>query len=156
MLIALSTAVHLVAAIVFLSSLFLVRFIFWPTKQGREETVPLLKAMETRAHFLQQVSLGLLLITGMHMMLADDNYVGWFSVRNRWSMLLLLKHILIGILILILGISSVVVGPLQRQTMWVENSQRMLQLNRWHKWVKTAQFSIVIIIILLSTSLITL
>lgn len=155
MLIALSTTAHLIAAIIFLSTLFIVLF-FLLTMKKQRETVPILKPMEKQIQFLQQISFGVLLITGMHLMLVDANYVGWFSVRNRWSVLLLLKHILIGILILILGVSSIVVSTLQRQSLIVEDSQKILQLNRWQRWIKISQFIIAAIILLISASLITL
>ena len=87
-------------------------------------------------------------------MLEDSNYIGWFSVRNLWSLLLFVKHILIVILIILLMVSSVIVRPLNRQSMLNEESEMNSDLSRWENWSPKVQLLIAALILFVSTSLV--
>ena len=154
MLIALSTFFHLIAAIVFLCTIFL-SLVF--NVNSVSQVVPTssdVNKLKNRIQLLQRISLGLLIFTGLYLMLEDTNYIGWLSVRNLWSLLLLVKHILIVILIILLMVSSVIVKPLHRQSMLHEESDMKRDLSRWENWSPKVQLLIAALIIFVSTSLI--
>ena len=87
-------------------------------------------------------------------MFEDSNYIGWFSVRNLWSLLLLAKHTLIIILIFLLVVSSVIVKPLYRQSKLNEDSEMNRELFRWGNWSPKVQLLIAALILVISTSLV--
>ena len=154
MLIALSTSLHLIAAIAFLCTILL-SLVFKMYSVNHE--VPSLSDvtnLKNRILFLQRISFGLLIFTGLYLMLEDSNYIGWFSVRNLWSLLLLVKHTLIIILLFLLVVSSVIVKPLYGQSKLNEDAEMNRDLYRWEIWSPKVQLLIAVFILLISTSLV--
>lgn len=154
MLIALSTSLHLIAAIVFFCTIIL-SLVFNVNSVNHEVSTSLdVNNLKNRILFLQRISFGLLIFTGLYLMFEDSNYIGWFSVRNLWSLLLLAKHTLIIILIFLLVVSSVIVKPLYRQSKLNEDSEMNRELFRWGNWSPKVQLLIAVLILVISTSLV--
>lgn len=89
-------------------------------------------------------------------MTEDTHYVGWFSIDDRWSLLLLLKHIIISIMVLLLGVSSSVLRPLRQQNALAEDTVLNAHLSRWEMWIPRVQLFLATIIVLISANLVTL
>ena len=155
MLIALSTATHLIAAMVFLCSIIL-GMVFHANSENHEGSTTSTNKVKWQKRFqlLQRVSIGLLIFTGLHLMLGDSNYTGWFSMKNLWSQLLWVKHALIVILILLLVVSSVIVVPLHRQSLLNEDHASYSAFLRWGDRFLKLQLLLAVLIIFISTSLV--
>ncbi len=58
--------------------------------------------------------LALLVVTGLFQMSSNPNYEGFLTISNRWSMAILLKHLVFGAMILISAIMTWRVLPALR------------------------------------------
>ena len=116
MLPVLSITAHLLAAIVWVGTLFSWGMLYTPALKRLEGYASVEGQLRRRLMLLQNICFGVLLLTGVYLMTQDIHYTGWLSFNNRWSQLLLLKHISIGFMILLVILLSSVVEPLRRQS----------------------------------------
>jgi uncharacterized membrane protein len=84
---------HLLASVVWLGGLAMLVAAAWPG--ARRAAGDALDGLERRFRPLANVSLLVLLVTGMIQMGGDPHYEGWFAVRNAWSAGLLAKHLVV-------------------------------------------------------------
>jgi uncharacterized membrane protein len=75
----------------------------------------LLTRIQARMQPLGWFSLAILAVTGMFQMSANPAYTGFLAITNNWAVAILIKHLVIGLLILSSGYMTWVVLPkLQR------------------------------------------
>jgi uncharacterized membrane protein len=97
LLLALNYWLHLLATVVWLGGLAMLVAAAWSGK--RRAAGAALDDLERRFRPLANVSLLVLLVTGMIQMGGDPHYEGWFAVRNAWSATLLAKHLVVLVMI---------------------------------------------------------
>ena len=154
MLIVLSITAHLLAAIVWLGTLFSWVMLYAPALKRLEGYASVERLLRRRLMLLRNVCFGVLLLTGVYMMTQDTHYAGWLSFSNRWSQILLLKHISIGFMILLVVLLSGVVEPLRRQSAISEDAVALERLRRWERRIPRMQFLLATLILALSAALV--
>ncbi|NDJ55403.1 MAG: hypothetical protein GYB68_20210 [Chloroflexi bacterium] len=94
---------HLLATIVWIGGLATLVLIVWPGLLRLDEgpVSTLLERIEQRFRPLANLSLAVLLVTGMLQMTANANYAGLLLVTNDWSIAMLLKHIVFGGMVIV-------------------------------------------------------
>src|SRR5574341_1753175 len=92
-LLAASYFLHLVATIVWIGGMALLVLVIQPLAQREERFAPLVEAIERRFRPLANLSLLVLLMTGVVQMGDDANYGGMLNFSNGWSRAILFKHI---------------------------------------------------------------
>jgi len=92
-LIVISFWLHSLATVVFIGHYFLLSAIYLPVLGNGGEAF--LSEISKRSRFWMYASLTIFLLTGVYLMYADPNYLGIGNFRNFWSVLMLVKHILI-------------------------------------------------------------
>ena len=97
-LIALSYWLHAVATVVFIGYFVLLAGIFLPALT-RAQNGAALSEISKRSRPWMYVSLLLFLITGTYLTLVDPNYLGIGNFSNFWAVMMLVKHLLIGVMI---------------------------------------------------------
>jgi len=97
-LIAASIWLHALATIVFIGHFLLLALIYMPAlvknKTGTSVGT-ILGEISKRSRVWMYVSLLVFLITGIYLMFADPNYLGFANFGNVWVVLMLVKHLLI-------------------------------------------------------------
>ena len=154
MLPVLSITAHLLAAIVWVGTLFSWGMLYTPALKRLEGYASVEGQLRRRLMLLQNICFGVLLLTGVYLMTQDIHYTGWLSFNNRWSQLLLLKHISIGFMILLLILLSGVVEPLRRQSALSEDVVALERLRRWERRIPRVQFVLATLILALSAALV--
>jgi uncharacterized membrane protein len=94
---ALSTWLHALATVVFIGHFVLLALIYLPAVKDKPE-IPvgvILGEFSKRSRVWMYIALFVFIITGIHLMLIDPNYLGVGDFGNLWSILMLVKHILI-------------------------------------------------------------
>jgi uncharacterized membrane protein len=90
---------HLVATVVWIGGLALLVLVVWPSARrvldGDPKLVLLLADLRRRFNPLANLSLVVLIVTGMIQMSGDPNYDGLLVFDNDWSRAILLKHLAI-------------------------------------------------------------
>jgi len=106
-LLSLSYFLHLLATVVWLGGLVLLTLIVWPearaliARQGQGGALlDLLDRLRKRFYPLANLSLILLIVTGLYQMETNRHYDGLLQLTNDWTRAILLKHVaVIGMLV---------------------------------------------------------
>ena len=100
LILAISYFFHLVATVIWIGGLVILVILVWPEARRALEGSPalytLLARLRQRFTPLSNLSLAVLVVTGLIQMTADPNYDGMLQFTNEWSRVILLKHIAIG------------------------------------------------------------
>jgi len=96
-LIALSFWLHSLATVTFIGHYVLLAVIYLPAMKNSslDATGPILSQISKQSRSWMYASLLIFMVTGIHLMLVDPNYLGIGNFGNLWSILMLVKHILI-------------------------------------------------------------
>jgi uncharacterized membrane protein len=98
---ALSYWLHSLAMTVFIGHYLLLAVLYLPAmRQNTLDVIgPILSAISRQSRLWMYVSLVVFMITGIYLMFADPNYLGVGNFGNIWSIMMLVKHILILVMI---------------------------------------------------------
>lgn len=114
-LLAISYFVHLVATVVWIGGLAIFVLLVWPaakrTLNQPETNHQFLAILQERFRPLANLSLLLLLGTGMVQTGANENYEALLTFTNTWTQAMLFKHIAFGGMILVAGILQFGIAP---------------------------------------------
>jgi uncharacterized membrane protein len=128
-ILAISLFFHLLATVVWIGGLVILTVLVWPeARRSLTEDSPGLYRFLTRLRkrFLpwSNLSLAVLIVTGLIQMTADPNYEGMLKFTNDWSRAILLKHIAIfGMVISGIALQFWVVPALERTGLLLERQK---------------------------------
>ncbi len=145
-LIALSVWLHALATVVFIGHYLLLSILYLPVLQN--EGGAYLSAISRRSRPWMYASLLIFMATGIYLMFADPNYRGVGDFGNVWSLMMLVKHILIvGMIGLGFWFNALLrAGPMMSST---NNAQ--LGIRRFHTY--SSLMAICGVLVLLLTAL---
>ena len=134
-ILAVSLFFHLLATTVWVGGLLITSLMIWPearrTLEGSGTIYPFLSRMRQRFTPWGNFSLAVLIVTGLIQMSLDENYSGFLSFDNTWSVVILLKHVAIGGMIVSGAILQFAVFPaLERTTLKLQHGKDGLE--DWH------------------------
>jgi len=92
-LIALSVWLHAVGTVILIGHYLLLSLIYLPVLAKNNGTI--LSEISKRSRPWMYFSLGIFMVTGIYLTLADPNYLGFGDFGNLWGILMLVKHLLI-------------------------------------------------------------
>jgi uncharacterized membrane protein len=120
-------AVHLLAAVVWIGGLVMLFLVFMPgarrvlgdaqvgESSGQKATEVMLDELGRRFTPLANLSLVVLIATGMLQMSVDENYAGFLQFSNTWAWAMLLKHLAVVGMALLAGYVALVLEPERRR-----------------------------------------
>lgn len=131
---ALSLFFHIVATVIWLGGLALITILVIPEVRRLLETQPeyyrLLSRLRTRFYPISNLSLVVLITTGMFQMSSDPNYDGLMQFNNAWSQVMLLKHLAIVGMVVAGSLLQFAVAPaLERTSLLLE--RKSTTLDEW-------------------------
>jgi len=98
-ILAISLFFHLLATVIWVGGLILTTIMIWPevrrTLQNKPELYTMTNRLRKRFTPLGNLSLAVLIFTGLVQMSLDENYKGFMDFSNTWSVVILLKHVAI-------------------------------------------------------------
>ena len=143
-LIALSTWLHAMATVIFIGYYVLLALIFLPIL-SKAENGTALSEISKRSRSWMYISLLIFIITGIYLMIADSNYLGFADFGNFWGIVMLVKHVLIiGMIVMGFWFNAILrVGPLMSSNSGVAQA---ISRFRWH--VNTMAVSGVLVLLL--------
>ena len=95
-LISLSYWLHALATVVFIGHFVLLSAIYLP---ALGDNPPALSAISKRSRWWLYASMLVFTITGVYLTFVDSNYLGIGNFSNFWSVMMLVKHLLILVMI---------------------------------------------------------
>ena len=99
-LLAASYLIHLVATVIWIGGIVFMAFVVTPATASEPGSSRLLAAIQRRFAPIANLSLIVLIVTGMVQLTASSNYVGLLNFSNTWAKAIFLKHIAVGGMIL--------------------------------------------------------
>ena len=115
-LFSLSTWLHAVATVLLIGHYLLLSLIYLPAfgQHKPEVAGPILSQISKRSRVWMYTSLLIFMVTGIYLMIVDTQYLGVGNFGNFWSILMLVKHILILAMIGMGGFFNAIlrVGPM--------------------------------------------
>ncbi len=96
-LIVLSYWLHSLATVTFIGHYVLLAIIYLPAMKNStlDVTGPILSSISKQSRRWMYASLITFMVTGIYLMFADPNYLGVGNFGNFWSIMMLVKHLLI-------------------------------------------------------------
>jgi uncharacterized membrane protein len=136
LILAISYFFHLVATVVWVGGLVILVILVWPEARRTLEDSPALLTLLTRLRQrfapMSNLSLAVLVVTGLIQMTADSNYDGVLQFTNEWSRVILLKHIAIGgMFVCGMALHYWVTPALERATLLAQHDKG--DANEWAK-----------------------
>lgn len=127
-LIALSVWLHALGTVVLIGHYLLLSVIYLPVLEKNSGTT--LSEISKRSRSWMYISLVVFAITGVYLMFADPNYLGVGDFGNLWSIMMLLKHVLIlGMIAMGFWFNAILrVGPMMSSNTGVELATRRFRL----------------------------
>lgn len=138
---------HMLATVVMVGSLSALSWLILPLLPkllSPQEQVHFLDALQRRLEPLIWFALGVLIVTGLFQMSVHPNYNGLLATGTRWSLALLIKHLLVVSIIVVSAVQTWEIFPAVRRALlrperlsesqWqaLERRQkRLLRLNAW-------------------------
>ena len=104
-ILALSHLIHVLGTVVWIGGILMTLFVILPGSKAAIESAPmvgkLMKEVANRFTPLANISILLLVATGIIIFYSDKNYTSFLDMNNRWNVLIVLKHVLVAIMIII-------------------------------------------------------
>ena len=119
---------HLIATVVWIGGLIILAVLVIPEARRALAESPALEAfmMRLRRRFtpLTNLSLAVLVLTGMFQMSGDPNYEGLLAFNNSWSVAMLLKHVaVVGMVVGGVALQFGVIPALERAALLAERGK---------------------------------
>jgi uncharacterized membrane protein len=103
-ILAISLFFHLLATAVWIGGLIITTLLVWPEVRNTLQNTPALNTFlnRLRKRFtpFSNLSLAVLIVTGMFQMSLNENYNGMLDLSNQWSVVIFLKHIVIVLMVI--------------------------------------------------------
>ncbi|MBZ0301428.1 MAG: CopD family protein [Anaerolineae bacterium] len=127
-ILAVSLFFHLIATVVWIGGLVILTVLVWPETRRILAENPgvysLLTRLRRRFLPLTNLSLAVLIVTGLFQMTADPNYEGVLQFGNDWSRAILLKHLAVGGMVICgVALQFWVAPALERASLLVERQK---------------------------------
>jgi uncharacterized membrane protein len=130
-LLALSFFLHLLATVIWLGGLFLLTILVWPETRALIERsehsavlLDLLDRLRKRFYPLTNLSLVVLIVTGLFQMGENKHYDGLLQLTNDWTRAILLKHVaVLGMLVVGMVMQWGVMPALERAAILIRHGK---------------------------------
>lgn len=130
---------HMVATVVWIGSLTALGLLVIPSARKSlksDEYRAILTQLQLRLQPLSWFSLAVLLVTGMFQMSASPSYTGFLAVTNAWAAAIFIKHIVIGLMMIVSGYMTWGVIPELRKIALLKTAGRSVDESAMEKLAK--------------------
>lgn len=142
---------HAMATAIFIGHFVLLALIYLPAMKDMSDptTGVILSEFSKRSRVWMYVALITFMITGIHLTLVDPNYLGLGNFGNLWSIIMLVKHIMIlGMIVAGFWFNAILrVGPILSSKTGASQA-----FNRFHSYVNGMAITGVLILFLTALS----
>lgn len=97
---------HMAATVVWVGGLVTLSILVLPVAHNTladGDYLKLFSRLQQKLQWLGWLCLGTLIVTGLFQMSAHPSYQGFLTIGNRWATAILVKHLLVGVMVLLSG-----------------------------------------------------
>ena len=153
-ILALSHFLHILGTVVWIGGILMTLLVILPGSKAAIESASmvgkLMKEVAKRFTPLANISILLLIATGIIIFFYDKNYTSFLEMKNHWNVLIALKHVLVSIMIIIHFYRGLI---LSKKIEKYSSKPNEIQTNRLKKLsldLVKVNFSLGIIVVLLT------
>jgi uncharacterized membrane protein len=147
---------HMLATVAWIGSIISISILFLPAAQKvlkPADQLALIDAMQKRLEPIAWFSLMLLIATGLFQLSANPHYDGFLSTSGQWSISILVKHILVGIMVVVSAVQTWEVLPSIRRTLLKKNKASPEELkNLQQRETRLLQANFILSILILAAT----
>ncbi len=153
-ILALSHFLHVLGTVVWIGGILMTLLVILPGSKAALESVPmvgkLMKEVAKRFTPLANISILLLIATGIIIFYYDKNYTSFLDIKNRWNLLITLKHVFVAIMIIIHFYRGLIVSQKIEKSSSKPNELQTARLKKLSLDLVKANFALGIIVLLLT------
>ena len=156
-ILALSHLLHVLGTVVWIGGILMTLLVILPGAKAALESAPmvgkLMKEVAKRFTPLANISILILIATGIIIFYYDKNYTSFLDTKNRWNALIAIKHFLVAIMIIIHFYRGLILSKKIEKSFSKSNEMQIAKLKKLSLDLVKANF-VLGIIVLLSTAVI--
>jgi uncharacterized membrane protein len=111
---------HMLATVAWIGGIFSISILVLPAARKSlkpADQLAFIESLQKRLEPLAWFSLGMLIATGLFQLSANSHYNGFFNVSTQWSLAILVKHGLVGVMVAVSAVQTWEVLPAIRRTL---------------------------------------
>lgn len=156
-ILALSHLLHVLGTVVWIGGILMTLLVILPGAKAALESAPMvgkmMKEVAKRFTPLANISILILIATGIIIFYYDKNYTSFLDTKNRWNALIAIKHFLVAIMIIIHFYRGLILTKKIEKSFSKSNEMQIAKLKKLSLDLVKANF-VLGIIVLLSTAVI--
>ena len=153
-ILALSHLIHVLGTVVWIGGILMTLLVILPGSKAAIESAPmvgkLMKEVAKRFTPLANISILLLIATGIIIFYDDKNYTSFLDIKNRWNVLIALKHVLVAIMIIIHFYRGLILSQKIEKSFSKPNEIQPARLKKLSLDLVKVNFALGIIVLLLT------
>lgn len=145
---------HVFGTVVWIGGMLMILWVILPaSKAGLESPLMVgnvMKEVAKRFTPLANTSILLLILTGIIIFYYDKNYTSLFDLKNRWNLMIALKHFLVAIMVIIHFYRGLILNPRIEKASSQPNEIQPARLKKRSLDLVKTNFALGIIVLLLT------
>jgi uncharacterized membrane protein len=157
-ILALSHFIHFIGTVVWIGGILMTLFVILPGSKTALESPPivgkLMKEIAKRFTPIANISIILIVVTGIIIYFYDKNYTFFSDLENRWNMVIASKHVFVAAMIFIHFYRGLILNPKIERFSSQPNEKQISKLKKISLDLVKINFALGIIVLLLTAVLI--
>ncbi len=153
-LLALSHLLHVLGTVVWIGGILITLLVILPSSKAAIESAPmagkLMKEVAKRFTPLANISILLLIVTGIFIFYYDKNYTSLLYLKNRWNVQIAMKHVLVAVMIIIHFYRGLILSKKIEKSSSKQNEIQTARLKKLSLDLVKANFALGIVVLLLT------
>ena len=151
---ALSHFIHVMGTVVWIGGILMTLLVILPGSKAALESPPmvgkLMKEVAKRFTPLANISILLLIATGIIIFYYDKNYTSFLDLKNRWNVVIALKHFFVATMIIIHFYRGLILNPKIEKFSSQPNEKQSSRLKKISLDLVKVNFALGIMVLLLT------
>ncbi len=153
-ILALSHFIHVMGTVVWIGGILMTLFVILPSSKTALESPlivgKLMKEIAKRFTPLANISIILIIVTGIIIFYYDKNYTSFLDLENRWNIVIALKHVFVATMIIIHFYRGLILNPKIERFSSQPNEKQTSRLKKISLDLVKINFVLGIIVLLLT------
>ncbi len=153
-ILALSHFIHVMGTVVWIGGILMTLFVILPSSKTALESPlivgKLMKEIAKRFTPLANISIILIIVTGVIIFYYDKNYTSFLDLENRWNIVIALKHVFVATMIIIHFYRGLILNPKIERFSSQPNEKQTSRLKKISLDLVKINFVLGIIVLLLT------
>ena len=152
--VSLSHFLHILGTVVWIGGIFMVILVILPSAKASLEATPmigrLMKEVTQRFTLLANISIFVLICTGVIIFYYDKNYTSILNQKNTWNVVISIKLLLVAVMVIIHFYRGLILNPKIAKSSTQANETQTTRLKKFSLDLVKTNFALGIIVLMLA------